>query len=109
MNLASQILEKKSNLEKTDEKKGEMSPVMKMIEKLKKENFSKDNDSQMEAMGMMKKLAESDDKMANAFMKHIDEAASKYDGKMSEKKDEDSDEEDDSEESEDDKDEKKKK
>lgn len=49
-----------------------------VVEKLMKENFSKDNDSQEEAVKGMGKLAKSDDKMANKFMEAMDKAASNF-------------------------------
>lgn len=90
MTKASDILKRYKNLSEGEEqvggkpKKGEKvgdggrSPLGKIVEKLIKENFSKDNDTQKKAADDMGKLAEADDKMANKFMKHMDESASKF-------------------------------
>ena len=74
MKLADKILES-SNDNGQGEKKGFANMI---IGKLKKESFSKDNESQGKMVAEMKKLAESDEKEANKFMKHMDEAASMY-------------------------------
>lgn len=52
--------------------------AMKIVEKLKNESFSKDNDSQIEFSNQMKKLAESDAEISNRFMEYMDNAASDY-------------------------------
>ena len=57
-----------------------------IIEKLMKENFGKDNDSQKKMAEAMGKLAEADDADANKFMKAMDEMAGEYDMKEGFKK-----------------------
>lgn len=53
-----------------------VSPEKEIVGKLISENFSKDNASQGAAADDMKKLAESDDKLANKFMEAIDDMTS---------------------------------
>ena len=54
---------------------GEVPKVtMAVIEKLGKNEFFQDNDSQKDMVNELAKLAEMDDDGANAFMKKVDEA-----------------------------------
>lgn len=52
-----------------------------IIEKMVKENWSKDNESQKKAVAEMKKIAESDDEEGNKFMEYMDKMAEKYEMK----------------------------
>ena len=62
--------------------------VMQIVAGLTGNEYHSTNDKQMEMCKMMEELACSDEPMANDFMKHMDESASKYDPKrFADKKD----------------------
>lgn len=83
MKLADKIAESMKNVdEKSANSLGAMDKkAMGVVEKLMKESYKKNNESQGKMCEMMKSLAEMDSKVANEFMGYMDEMASKYEMK----------------------------
>lgn len=81
---AESLLNKLSEVTEAKKKESSMNDMGEMpkgvagiIEKLGKNEFYKDNDSQKDMVSEMKKLAEMDCPFANKFMKGVDEACTK--------------------------------
>lgn len=62
--------------EKTGKEKPEAVDVKSIIKEVIDTNWSKDNESQMKVLQLMKGIATSEDPMSNKFMKKIDDFTS---------------------------------